>query len=67
MASAAEKQTRLDEIEKHLATGATMTVIDGVSVRVDLAELRRERRRLRQELGHVPRRRRTFGLTMGKR
>ena len=67
MASAAEMQTRLDDIEKHLATGSTTTVIDGVTVSVDLAELRRERVRLRQQLGHVPRRRRTFNLTMGNR
>jgi len=67
MATTQEMQTRLDEIETHLATGATTTVIDGVTVTVDLVELRRERRRLQEALQLVPRRRRAFNLTMGTR
>jgi len=50
MASDAQKQTRIDEIDEVLATGLTAHNVDGVSVSIDPSTLRKERARLQKQL-----------------
>lgn len=50
MATDAEKQNRIDQIDEMLATGMTSHSVDGVSMSFDTATLRKERARLQKQI-----------------
>lgn len=66
MSSATDRE-RLDDITDALQNGATETIVDGETLKLNLEHLRREKVQLEIKLGIRRRRPRAFGLLTGDR
>lgn len=67
MATPKQIRERIDQIDAWLATGATSTIVDGVTVSINLNELRKERARLERSIPELAARRKpaAYRVNMG--